>query len=141
MLRDCCAIAVRLQWGSYEETTPPPPKGGGVFLLFLALACVIAYHVAMDATQKNVQQEQIALAVGAKVFAGFPFTYMGEEDYTRRDGKQTQVRVWQGKCRRCRQLFSVITPMYVTGPESSNHLNVRRCKACRPRVGERKSTI
>lgn len=82
------------------------------------------------------------LAPGNKVFAGakrFAFTYMGEQDYTRRDGKQTQVRVWQAKCRRCRKPFSTLTPMYVTSPEASSHLNVRWCKPCREQRGEVKS--
>lgn len=97
---------------------------------------------AMDAPREREQRVQGEIACGSMVYAGskqFAFTYMGEQDYTRRDGKQTQVRVWQAKCRRCRKPFSTLTPMYVTSPEASSHLNVRWCKPCREQRGEVKS--
>ena len=96
----------------------------------------------MEAPEMQVQRVQIDLAPGFQVQAGekqFQITYIGQQDYTRRDGKQTQVRVWQAKCKRCRKPFSILTPMYVTSPEMSSHLNVRRCKPCRERAAEVKS--
>lgn len=62
---------------------------------------------------------------------GFSFHLVEERPYTRRDGGQTTVKVWQAYCRDCRNPFQVTTPAAVEKARQSHAFQLRRCPACR----------
>jgi hypothetical protein len=61
----------------------------------------------------------------------FRFDYLGDVDYTRKDGQLTRLSLWQGMCTKCGNPFEVTAALHCDDPKKSSHFNLRTCKAHR----------
>src|SRR5690348_2451869 len=62
------------------------------------------------------------------------FKCVGEQEYKRKDGRTTRVRVWRGECVFCYGPFEVLAP--VNAGDKSNSFSTTTCKAHRLTPGE-----
>ncbi len=72
--------------------------------------------------QVNVGQEYLR--------RGRRWVVLGFEPYTRKDGAETELAVWQGCCVKCNGAFNVKSPRTLV-LEYSNSFGAARCPACR----------
>ena len=64
------------------------------------------------------------------VRSGRRWLAVGFEPYTRKDGTETELAVWQGHCKACNKPFTVRTPAE-TYLASSGSFDAARCAECK----------
>lgn len=73
--------------------------------------------------------------------SGFSFSLLELRDYTRKDGTQTQIKVWRAHCVKCGAAFDVTTPKGVERMEQSNTFAARRCEKHRQVYANQKANM